>query len=275
MSCGSCTPLPSSVNRWTPAAASSPNGASALPVAADGDAPGGMHLAQPGAVGLGAHELDHGQRCPAPGRCSASRRSAVKPPSAAARLPVSMVSASSRPGSRRCTCRSTKPGVTMQPVASRTRRRRPIDDADLDDPTVVDRRRRRDARPSGRARSPPRITRRLMRRLRSLAAGRCRDAEQVEQHRHAHSDAIGDLVEDHRAGRARPGRRPSRRHGSSARGASPASVRRSRAARSAVRPYSAEYSRSDRQQRVVHALALHAQQVQHVEVGQHARRDRG
>jgi hypothetical protein len=41
--------------------------------------------------------------------------------SAAARLPVSIVSASSRPGSRRCTCRSTKPGLTTRPAASITR----------------------------------------------------------------------------------------------------------------------------------------------------------
>ena len=43
---------------------------------------------------------------------------AVKPPSAAARAPVSTVSASSMPGSRRCTWRSTSPGATTQPDAS-------------------------------------------------------------------------------------------------------------------------------------------------------------
>ncbi len=45
----------------------------------------------------------------------------VKPPRAAARVPVAMVSMSSRPGSRRWTCRSTKPGQTTFPRASRTR----------------------------------------------------------------------------------------------------------------------------------------------------------
>ena len=40
---------------------------------------------------------------------------AVKPPSAAARLPVSIVSASSLPGSRRWAWRSTNPGATTQP----------------------------------------------------------------------------------------------------------------------------------------------------------------
>ena len=44
----------------------------------------------------------------------------VKPPAAAARAPVSMVSACSLPGSRKCTCRSTKPGATTSPVVSST-----------------------------------------------------------------------------------------------------------------------------------------------------------
>ncbi len=47
---------------------------------------------------------------------------AVNPPSAAARAPVSMVSASSSPGSRKCTWRSTRPGATTQPSASSTAR---------------------------------------------------------------------------------------------------------------------------------------------------------
>jgi hypothetical protein len=45
---------------------------------------------------------------------------AVKPPAAAARAPVAMVSLSSRPGSRRWVWMSMKPGVTTQPVASKT-----------------------------------------------------------------------------------------------------------------------------------------------------------
>ncbi len=44
---------------------------------------------------------------------------AVYPPSAPARLPVSIVSASSLPGSRKCACKSTNPLETMQPEASR------------------------------------------------------------------------------------------------------------------------------------------------------------
>src|SRR5690606_30135665 len=45
---------------------------------------------------------------------------AVYPPSAAHRLPDSIVSASSLPGWRRWVCRSTSPGLTMQPAASST-----------------------------------------------------------------------------------------------------------------------------------------------------------
>ena len=44
----------------------------------------------------------------------------VNPPRAAARLPVAMVSFDSKPGSRKCTWMSTRPGHTMQPVASST-----------------------------------------------------------------------------------------------------------------------------------------------------------
>ena len=39
----------------------------------------------------------------------------VNPPAAAAREPLSMVSAYSKPGSRRWTCMSMKPGATMRP----------------------------------------------------------------------------------------------------------------------------------------------------------------
>ena len=64
---------------------------------------------------------------------------AVKPPRAAARVPDSTVSASSRPGSRRWVCRSTRPGSATRPSASRTvapERVRP--DADLGDHAVAE-----------------------------------------------------------------------------------------------------------------------------------------
>src|SRR6476469_6274746 len=44
----------------------------------------------------------------------------VNPPAAAARDPLSIVSACSNPGSRRCTCISMKPGATIMPLASKT-----------------------------------------------------------------------------------------------------------------------------------------------------------
>ncbi len=45
----------------------------------------------------------------------------VNPPETAAAVPVAMVSLCSCPGSRRCTCGSISPGVTMHPAASITR----------------------------------------------------------------------------------------------------------------------------------------------------------
>ena len=42
----------------------------------------------------------------------------VQPPATAAAAPVAIVSLYSWPGSRRCTCRSIKPGATIRPVAS-------------------------------------------------------------------------------------------------------------------------------------------------------------
>ena len=47
-------------------------------------------------------------------------RIAQKPPAAAARVPESMSSSSSRPGVRRCTCGSTKAGKAWSPAASTT-----------------------------------------------------------------------------------------------------------------------------------------------------------
>ena len=45
----------------------------------------------------------------------------VTPPRTAARPPVARVSLYSSPGSRKCTCRSIKPGITQHPSASMTR----------------------------------------------------------------------------------------------------------------------------------------------------------
>ncbi len=45
---------------------------------------------------------------------------AVKPPAAAARSPVAIVSFSGKPGSRKCTCGSMSPGTTQHPCTSTT-----------------------------------------------------------------------------------------------------------------------------------------------------------
>ena len=118
MSCGSWTPLPSSVNRCTPAAASSPNGASAFPCRFIVMHPAGCTSHRPARRAWArTNSTTASESCA--GSVFGMATIAVNPPSAAARLPVSIVSASSRPGSRRCTCRSTKPGATMHPPASR------------------------------------------------------------------------------------------------------------------------------------------------------------
>src|ERR1700674_1189680 len=48
------------------------------------------------------------------------QHTAVKPPRAAARVPVSMLSEDSWPGSRKCTCMSMKPGAMINPAASKS-----------------------------------------------------------------------------------------------------------------------------------------------------------
>src|SRR2546430_4745539 len=59
---------------------------------------------------------------------------AVNPPATAARVPLAMVSTSSFPGSRKCTCTSTRPGVHDSELA---RRRLESLDRDAEDPVVL------------------------------------------------------------------------------------------------------------------------------------------
>ena len=131
--------------------------------------------------------------------------------------PVSTVSLCSRPGSRRCVCRSTSPGASDEPVAV-DRARRPS--AASPSPTPRSRRpststsatlvaaggrvdharaRRSSDRPLSHRAPPPRL----------------RAAEQQVQERHPDRDAVRHLLLDHglRAGRRRRSR--SRRRGSS------------------------------------------------------------
>ena len=120
MSSGSCTPVPSSVKICTPAAASSAIGASTSPARPIVMQPLGNTSHRP-ACSPRRRTICTTATLSCGGSVFGIATTAVKPPSAAAREPVSTVSASSRPGSRRCTCRSTKPGLTMQPLASSTR----------------------------------------------------------------------------------------------------------------------------------------------------------
>src|SRR5579863_7634542 len=113
----------------------------------------------------------------------------VNPPAAAARAPVSMVSACSKPGSRRCTCMSMKPGATTIPVASKTCA--PWQERSGATPAL---------RPSTISTSATRsvlvagsITRPF---LITIGMGL---SNHLLEHRHAHGDAVLYLIEDHRA----------------------------------------------------------------------------
>src|SRR5262245_25120046 len=187
---------------------------------------------------------------------------AVQPPSAAARAPLSTSSASSRPGSRKCTWRSTSPGATTAPSASSTVAPRP---ASSDGPTSV-------MTPStmrtSATRSPSWSSTRPPRTNISGLDNRASCAEQGPEHGHAYGDAVRDLFGDERARRARdlvgdlhPAVHRTRVHdegvGLQARGA-----RRGEAPTPRVLA-------DRRKQRLVNALLLDAQQIHDIHVGQH------
>ncbi len=100
-------------------------------------------------------------------------------------------------------------------------------------------------------------------------------AEQPEQHRHAHGDAVAHLVDDRPSGAGRRPRRRSRRPGSSGRGASRAPARRSRSTRRRVSPKRGGVLPQRRDQRLGHALLLHPQQVDRRRPWAAPRRGRG
>ena len=128
---------------------------------------------------------------------------AVWPPRAAAREPLSTVSASSCPGSRRWVCRSTSPGATRQPSASRTvapgAGRSPGATWCTTPSTTATSARRL---PSASTTVPPRTSSRAGRsgtgHLRARRAGV--GAEQQVQHGHAHRHPVGDLAPHQGAG---------------------------------------------------------------------------
>ena len=154
---------------------------------ADRDAARRQHLAQPGGLALGPHEVDDAARVLRPGRCSASPR---RPCSRRARRPASR-SRSSRPPP--CPARAGACGGRRSPGRRRSRRRRARcrRQPSVESPTAAttwpsSTSTSADAAPpSGRARA-----RRGSAALSRASSMSLPDAEQVEQHGHPHGDAV-------------------------------------------------------------------------------------
>ena len=196
---------------------------------------------------------------------------AVKPPSAAARAPVSTVSASSRPGWRRWVWRSTRPGATTQPPASSTVAAVEVR-ADGHDRGRPDRPRRPAARPGGvhHGAAPEDERQPFGSSLRS-AVGTAElhaRAQQPVQDGHPHGHAVGDLGGDDRVGQVgdlggdldaavhRTGV-----HDQRVAGQPPGPLGRE--------PEAGGVLPQARHQRLLLALELHPQQVGHVELRHH------
>ncbi len=121
ISTASETQWPSSLNTRTRAAdsAMAPSSARRSPASPVVTAPTGWTSIQP-ASRPSRQTCSTTPAVSATGSVLAIACTAVNPPTAAARVPDSTVSASSRPGSRRCVCRSTRPGSATSPSASTT-----------------------------------------------------------------------------------------------------------------------------------------------------------
>ena len=113
----SATPAPSSVKNRTPSSAISPIGASCSPARPTVMAP--EVRTSHGAVRPSSSTSRTMPAWSMAGIVLGMARMHVYPPRAAPRAPDSTVSASSWPGWRRWLCRSTNPGLTTQPPASR------------------------------------------------------------------------------------------------------------------------------------------------------------
>src|SRR5664280_2488198 len=111
----------------------------------------------------------------------------VKPPAAAARDPLSTVSACSNPGSRRCTCISMKPGATIIPVASNTSAfgEERLGATPATRPSTISTSATRSVFEDGSITLPFLITMGML-------------SNHLFEHRHAHGDAVLHLVENHR-----------------------------------------------------------------------------
>ena len=105
-------------NRHDPGFAHGTDRGEFLAVTAFGDRADGEHV-DAGDFARALHDVAGHRGAVVDRRVFGMQQMVVKPPAAAARAPVSMVSACSMPGSRRCTCMSMKPGATMQPGASK------------------------------------------------------------------------------------------------------------------------------------------------------------
>src|SRR5262245_27773060 len=120
---------------------------------------------------------------------------AVKPPAAAARVPVAIVSLYSWPGSRRWTWMSMNPGAITRPPTSTVST---PGDAGSPGPTRTTRPACMSTSPgassplAGSTTRPFRIRRSIVLDLRAL------DADQEVEDRHPHRDAVGHLIDDHR-----------------------------------------------------------------------------
>src|SRR5450759_2367145 len=111
----------------------------------------------------------------------------VNPPAAAAREPLSMVSACSNPGSRRCTCISMKPGATIIPVASNTSAfgEARLGATPATRPSTISTSATRSVFEDGSITLPFLITIGML-------------SNHLFEHRHAHRNSVLHLVEDHR-----------------------------------------------------------------------------
>ena len=121
MTRGSATHLPSSEKTRTRARdrCMRPSSASSSPARPLVTAPTGCTSTRPAATPR-SWTRSAASAVSVTGLVLAIAKTAVNPPTAAAREPVTTVSASSRPGSRRGVCRSTRPGRATSPSASTT-----------------------------------------------------------------------------------------------------------------------------------------------------------
>src|SRR5579859_595156 len=134
------------------------------------------------------------------------QQTAVKPPRAAERVPVSIVSEDSCPGSRRWAWRSMKPGATMRPLASNTSTPSfgPICPGDATSAILSPSRRmsRGASVLEAGSRTRPFLTRSMRGILFERRGGMLSDPgfraadQKQEQQGHANGNAVGDLFED-------------------------------------------------------------------------------